>query len=145
MVNFVPFSATVGGLLIGLATSIIWVANGRQAGVSGIAGGIFPIHRGDVLWRVIFITGLPVGTTLGLWIGPMLFSEVPAFRPTLDLGPAILVIGGIIVGVGTQLGRGCTSGHGICGLSRLSKRSFTAVLTFLATAALTVFVMRHVI
>ncbi|MCP4383912.1 MAG: YeeE/YedE family protein [Hyphomicrobiales bacterium] len=145
MENFTPLSATVGGLLLGLATSIIWVVNGRLAGVSSIAGGIFPLHRGDVLWRVLFVVAIPIGTLIGFWVGPMLFAEVPATRPSLDFAPSVLVIAGILVGIGTRMGRGCTSGHGICGLSRLSRRSIVAVLTFMATAALTVFVVRHVL
>lgn len=145
MENFTPLSATIGGLLIGLAASILWVVNGRYAGVSGIAGGIFPIHRGDVLWRVLFVVGLPIGAIVGFWLGPMLLSEVPTTRPVLGLTPVMLVVAGLLVGIGTRVGRGCTSGHGICGLARLSKRSLVAVLIFFGVAALTVFVTRHVI
>jgi uncharacterized membrane protein YedE/YeeE len=145
MENFTPLSATIGGLLIGLATSIIWVVNGRLAGISGIAGGIFPIHRGDVLWRVLFVVGVPVGALIGFSVGPMLLTEIPSTRPALDLAPIGLVIAGLLVGVGTRIGRGCTSGHGICGIARLSKRSFVAVAISFGVAALTVFVTRHVI
>lgn len=145
MENFTPVSALIGGALIGLAATIVWVVNGRFAGISSIAGGIFPIHRGDVLWRVLFVVGLPVGAIIGFQAGPMLLSEVPATLPALDETPVMLVIAGLLVGIGTRMGRGCTSGHGICGLSRLSRRSFVAVLTFMGTAALTVFVVRHVI
>ena len=144
MENFAPLSAIVGGMLLGLASSIIWVANGRLAGVSGIAGG-FPMRRGDVLWRVVYVIGLPIGAMIGFWIGPILFSDVPASAPTIDTALPLLAVAGIVVGVGSRMGRGCTSGHGICGLSRLSKRSFVAVATFMLTAVLTVFVMRHVI
>jgi uncharacterized protein len=144
MENFAPLSAIIGGMLLGLATSIIWAANGRMAGVSGIAGG-FPMRRGDVLWRVVYVIGLPIGAMIGFWIGPILFSEVPATLPTIDTALPVLAIAGLVVGVGSRFSRGCTSGHGICGLSRLSKRSFAAVVTFMVTAALTVFVMRHVI
>lgn len=145
MENFAPLTATIGGLLIGLAATILWTFNGRLAGVSSVAAGIFPVHRGDVLWRILFVIGLPVGAILGFWIGPMIFAEVPATRPGLDLAPIGLVIAGLLAGVGTRVGRGCTSGHGICGLARLSKRSFVAVAVFFTVAAVTVFVTRHVI
>lgn len=145
MENFTPLTATVGGLLIGLAATILWTFNGRLAGVSSVAGGIFPVHRGDVLWRILFVVGLPVGAILGFWIGPMIFAEVLATRPVLDLAPIGLVVAGLLAGIGTRVGRGCTSGHGICGLARLSKRSFVAVAVFFAVAAVTVFVTRHVI
>lgn len=145
MENFAPLTATIGGLLIGVAATILWTFNGRLAGVSSVAGGIFPVHRGDVLWRVLFVVGLPVGAIIGFWIGPMIFAEVPAIRPVLDLPPVGLLIAGLLVGIGTRVGRGCTSGHGICGLARLSKRSFVAVAVFFAVAAVTVFVTRHVI
>ena len=145
MSHFTPLSATVGGLLIGLAATLLWAVNGRTAGVSNIFGGIYPIHKGDSLWRVLFLGGLALGAYVGFAIGPALFSEVPATRPVVDLGPAALVAAGLLVGIGTRVGRGCTSGHGICGLARFSKRSLVAVATFMATAMVTVFVMRHVI
>lgn len=145
MENFAPLTATIGGLLIGVAATILWTFNGRLAGVSSVVGGIFPVHRGDVLWRVLFVVGLPVGAIIGFWIGPMIFAEVPAIRPVLDLPPVGLLIAGLLVGIGTRVGRGCTSGHGICGLARLSKRSFVAVAVFFAVAAVTVFVTRHVV
>jgi len=145
MENFTPLSATIGGLLVGLSVSIIWVVNGRRAGVSGVAGGIYPAHSGDVLWRVLYIVGIPIGAIVGFWIAPMLFSEVPKTLPVPDLTAPALLVAGVLVGVGTRTGRGCTSGHGICGLSSLSKRSLVAVLTFMGTGMLTVFVVRHVL
>lgn len=145
MENFTPLTATIGGLLLGLSASILWVTNGRRAGVSGVAGGIYPPHRGDVMWRVFFLIGIPIGAIVGFRVGPMLFSEVPKTLPVQEVTTPALVIAGILVGVGTRIGRGCTSGHGICGLSSLSKRSLVAVVTFMATAALTVFVARHVL
>jgi uncharacterized protein len=145
MENFAPLSATIGGLLVGLSVSIIWVVNGRRAGVSGVAGGIYPPHRGDVLWRVLYVIGLPIGAIVGFWVGPMLFSEVPKTLPVPDVTTPALVIAGVLVGVGTRIGRGCTSGHGICGLSGLSKRSLVAVMTFMGAGMLTVFVARHVL
>ena len=145
MQNFAPLSATVGGLLIGLATTILWVVNGRTAGISNIAGGIYPVRRGDELWRFAFLIGLPIGAWLGFIFAPAVFAEVPRTLPAVTLTPAWLIGTGLLVGIGTQVGRGCTSGHGICGLSRLSVRSFVAVGTFMVTAMITVFIVRHVI
>jgi uncharacterized protein len=145
MVHFAPLTATIGGLLIGLAATLLWALNGRTAGVSSIFGGLYPADRGDVLWRIVFLVGLPVGGLLGFWLGPLLFSEIPTLRPSLDLGLPGLIVAGLLVGAGTRIGRGCTSGHGICGLARLSPRSFVAVATFMGAGMITVFVMRHVI
>ena len=145
MDHFTPLSALTGGILIGLASSILWLVNGRIAGVSNIAGGIYPIRRGDELWRFVFLVALPVGAWLGYWVGPAVFAEVPRELPHITLTPLWLVGTGLLVGIGTRVGRGCTSGHGICGLSRLSVRSFVAVGTFMATAAITVFIVRHVV
>jgi uncharacterized membrane protein YedE/YeeE len=145
MQNFAPLSATVGGLLIGLSATLLWVFNGRTAGISNIAGGVYPVRQGDVLWRVLFLAGLPLGAWLGFLIAPSIFAELPATLPVVELQPLWLVVAGLLVGVGTRVGRGCTSGHGICGLSRLSVRSLVAVLTFMATAAVTVFIVRHVL
>ena len=145
MLTFTPLSATVGGLLIGLATTLLWLVNGRTAGISNIAGDIYPVQRGDVFWRVVFLVGLPVGAWLGFALAPALFPEVPATLPQITLSPVWLVGTGLLVGIGTRVGRGCTSGHGICGLSRLSVRSFVAVGVFMAAAAVTVFVTRHVL
>jgi uncharacterized membrane protein YedE/YeeE len=145
MQNFAPLSATVGGLLIGLATTILWVVNGRTAGISNIAGGIYPARRGDELWRFAFLIGLPLGAWLGFIAAPAVFAEVPRTLPVITLTPVWLIGTGLLVGVGTRVGRGCTSGHGICGLSRLSVRSFVAVGTFMVTAMITVFIVRHVV
>jgi uncharacterized membrane protein YedE/YeeE len=145
MQNFAPLSATVGGLLIGLSATILWVFNGRTAGISNIAGGIYPTQRGDELWRFVFLIALPVGAWLGFQFGPAIFAEVPKTLPQITLTPVWLVGTGLLVGIGTRVGRGCTSGHGICGLSRLSVRSFVAVGIFMATAIVTVFVTRHVV
>jgi len=145
MENFTPLTATVGGLLIGLATTLLWLVNGRTAGISSIAGEIYPMRQGAVLWRILFLAGLPVGALAGATLGPALFAEMPTTAPELGLTPVWLVIAGVLVGAGTRLGNGCTSGHGICGLSRLSVRSFAAVGIFMAMAIVTVFVMRHVI
>ncbi|MHA1549046.1 MAG: YeeE/YedE family protein [Alphaproteobacteria bacterium] len=145
MENFTPLTATLGGLLIGLASTLLWLVNGRTAGISNIAGEIYPLRQGAVLWRILFLAGLPVGAVAGAFIGPAMFSELTTTPPDIGLTPVWLVVAGVLVGVGTRLGNGCTSGHGICGLSRLSPRSFTAVGVFMATAIATVFVVRHVI
>ncbi len=145
METFAPLSATVGGLLIGLSATLLWLVNGRSAGISSIAGNIYPLRRGNVAWRVVFLAGLPVGAWIGFTLAPHVFAEVPATLPQITLTPVWLIGAGLLVGIGTRVGRGCTSGHGICGLSRLSVRSFVAVGTFMATAAATVFIMRHVL
>lgn len=145
MENFTPLSATVGGLIIGLSATLLWLVNGRTAGISNIAGGMYPVRRGDELWRILFLAGLPLGAWIGFHIGPALFAEIPRTLPEITLPPAWLVVAGLIVGVGTRVGRGCTSGHGICGLSRFSVRSVVAVAVIMATAVVTVFVVRHVI
>ncbi|MEX0697874.1 MAG: YeeE/YedE thiosulfate transporter family protein [Dongiaceae bacterium] len=145
METFTPLSATIGGLLIGLSATILWVVNGRTAGISNIAGGIYPVRRGDELWRMVFLIGLPVGGWIGYIIGPAILTEIPATLPVIELPMLWLVAAGLLVGVGTRVGRGCTSGHGVCGLSRFSVRSVVAVGTFMATAAITVFVVRHVL
>jgi uncharacterized membrane protein YedE/YeeE len=145
MQNFTPLSATVGGLLIGLATTILWLVNGRTAGISNIAGGIYPIRRGDELWRFVFLVALPVGAWLGFVAAPAIFAEVPRTLPVITLSPAWLIGTGLLVGVGTRVGRGCTSGHGICGLARLSVRSFVAVGIFMVAAMIAVFIVRHVV
>lgn len=145
MEHFTPLTAIIGGVLIGLAVSLLWITNRRLAGVSSISGAIFPLRRNDMAWRLMFLVGLPAGAIVGWSFGPLLFAEIPASRPTIELGSAGLIVAGLLVGIGTRLGSGCTSGHGICGLARLSSRSLAAVAIFMATAAATVYVTRHVI
>jgi len=145
MENFTPVTAALGGVLIGLSVTILWAVNGRTAGISNIAGGMLPLQRHDQLWRIAFLVGLPVGAWLGFQYAPHVFAEVPATLPEITLSPIWLVVAGLLVGVGTRVGRGCTSGHGICGLSRFSIRSLVAVCTFMATAMITVFIVRHVV
>ncbi|MCB1502294.1 MAG: YeeE/YedE family protein [Bauldia sp.] len=145
MENFTPLSATIGGALIGLAVTVLWSFAGRTAGVSGIFGGLLPPLRGDVAWRLAFLVGLPVGAALGAVFAPRLLPDVSAAPPTFDLGPVAMIIAGLLVGIGTRLSRGCTSGHGVCGLARLSVRSLCAVVVFMGVAALVVYVTRHVL
>ncbi|MCA0911749.1 YeeE/YedE family protein [Marinobacter nauticus] len=134
--QFTPGAALTGGLLIGLAAAGFLLLNGRIAGISGILGGLLVPARRDILWRVAFLAGL-VGTP-SLWL---LFSELPPIQ--IDAGYPALILAGLLVGIGTRYGSGCTSGHGVCGLSRLSPRSLVATLSFMATGFLTVFVIRH--
>ena len=130
--------ALAGGVLIGLAASLLLWLNGRIAGVSGILNGVIFPKEGDAAWRAAFLLGLIV--TGGLYM-----ALVPgAPLPRTDYSRAALIVAGLLVGFGTRMGNGCTSGHGVCGLGRLSSRSFAAVLTFMATAIATTFVIRHV-
>jgi hypothetical protein len=135
--TFTPVSAAIGGALIGLSAALLWVANGRIAGISGILGGLGSASRSDMDWRLAFLTGLVAA--------PLLYALV-AGAPTIAIGagPATLIGAGLLVGFGTRLGGGCTSGHGVCGLARLSKRSILATGLFMASAAVTVFLTRHV-
>ena len=139
MEHFTPISALLGGVLIGLAASLLLATIGRIAGVSGIlAGTIAPASDGRG-WRLAFLVGLVGGTVLVRALAP---EPVPV---TMVAGPAAIVLAGLAVGFGTRIGNGCTSGHGVCGMARLSTRSIIATLTFMLTGGLTVFVVRHVI
>lgn len=139
MENFTPVSAALGGLLIGLSAALLWVAKGRIAGISGILGGLAALRSGDVAWRAAFL--------VGLMSAPLLYRAAGGAlpEPTSAAGPALLIVAGLLVGFGTRLGSGCTSGHGVCGIARLSPRSLTATGLFMASAAATVFVIRHLI
>ena len=133
---FTPWSALAGGMLIGLAAVMFALLNGRIAGISGVLGGLLKPARGDIAWRAAFI--------LGIVVAPLaygLFTALPAIR--IDAGYSLLVAAGLLVGVGTRYGSGCTSGHGVCGLSRLSPRSLVATITFMGAGFVTVFVVRH--
>lgn len=140
--SFTPMSALAGGALIGLAASLLLLANGRVAGISGIVGGLFRPSEGEVVWRVAFIAGLVLAPFLWTVLVP---GGLPAYRyePSTpgDWGAAGL--GGFLVGFGTRFANGCTSGHGVCGLARLSRRSAVAVAVFVTFGLLTVFVVRH--
>lgn len=139
MDQFTPISGLVGGLLIGLSASAFVLLNGRVTGISGILGGVLSPDQGDIAWRVAFIVGLIVGPLLtGMVTGAMPEIIMQASTP-------LLIIGGLLVGFGTRLGNGCTSGHGICGLARGSERSLAATAAFFGIALATVFILRHVI
>lgn len=139
MEHFTPISAILGGLLIGLAAAGLLLFNGRIAGVSGILGGLLDLPRGDISWRSAFVAGLVSGGLLLLWQYPQ------AFVPPPDDSYLTYAVAGLLVGYGTRLGSGCTSGHGVCGIGRMSPRSLAAVTSFMASAMLTVFVVRHVL
>ena len=135
--EFTPWASLAGGLLIGGAAAMFVLRNGRFAGVAGVFGGLLRPQSGETGWRLAFVAGLVVAPLL--W---QLFGELPALR--IDAGYGLLAVAGLLVGVGTRYGSGCTSGHGVCGLSRLSPRSLVATLAFMGTGFATVFVMRHV-
>ncbi|MCX5493962.1 YeeE/YedE thiosulfate transporter family protein [Kaistia dalseonensis] len=143
MLGFSPISATLGGALIGLGVGLLWIVNGRIAGVSNIFASVISGPEGFQPWRLLFLVGLPVGAMTGLALGPALIADMPQARPELDLGPLGLAIAGLLVGMGTALAHGCTSGHGVAGLARLSPRSIVAVIVFMLTAMATVFVARY--
>ena len=136
--DFSPLPALAGGLLIGSAASVLLLVSGRVAGISGILGGLRPAARADAGWRVAFFAGLLAVAILAAFAAPASF-DAPRAIPT-----TVLIASGLLVGYGTRLGNGCTSGHGVCGMSRFAGRSLAATLTFMATAAATVFVVRHV-
>jgi uncharacterized membrane protein YedE/YeeE len=138
MNNFTPISSLLGGLLIGLAAALLWLANGRVAGISGIVGNLPSTHTGDVAWRVAFLAGLIVAPSCYAAL-----TGVPVIR--LDASVPVVIAGGLLVGFGTRLGGGCTSGHGVCGLARFSPRSIVATGLFMAAGFITVFAMRHVV
>lgn len=137
--HFTPISALAGGLLIGLSASLLLLFKGRIAGISGIVGGLLQRQKtGDFVWRVAFI--------LGLVFAPVLYGVVAQLPDShIESGWPALVLAGLLVGFGTRFGSGCTSGHGVCGLSRLSPRSMVATLTFMGTGFITVFVARHLL
>jgi hypothetical protein len=139
IVNFTPVTALIGGLLIGLASVLLMLFNGRIAGISGILGGLLPPARGDTTWRLAFVLGLVLGGLIFVYAGGDLHAiEIEAETP-------VLIGAGLLVGFGTRLGSGCTSGHGICGIGRLSPRGIVATLIFMGVAIVTVFVTRHLI
>ena len=138
MHNFTPLTATIGGLLIGLSAVLLMGLNGRTAGVSGIMSGMLFGAANDRLWRILFV--------VGLILGPLVYTAVSGIQPNFEITSnwAFIVIGGLLVGFGTRLGSGCTSGHGVCGLARFSPRSLFSVVVFIATGIATVAISRGV-
>lgn len=137
--SFAPETALLGGVMIGLSAALLLLLNGRIAGISGIIGGLFqPKKQGDFAWRLAFVLGLIAAPLLY-----QLFASLPESRIDADWG--VLVVAGLFVGLGSRIGSGCTSGHGVCGVSRLSPRSLIATLTFMGAGFLVVYVVRHVL
>lgn len=137
MENFTPLPALLGGLLIGVSASIMILMNGRIAGISGILGGISGAHRADIPWRIAFIGGLVVS--------PLLYALVQSPIPlNLSVSSLQIAVGGLLVGLGSRFGSGCTSGHGVCGIARLSVRSIVATMVFMASGIATVYLTHHV-
>ena len=137
--SFTPISGLLGGMLIGLAAVLLLLANGRIAGISGIVGGLLTRATADMGWRVAFVAGL--------WLGGIVYWLVcgEVFAVQLAATWPVMLIAGLLVGFGTRMGGGCTSGHGVCGIARLSKRSTVATLVFMGAGIATVFVTRHVL
>ena len=139
---FTPLSALAGGALIGVSASILLAFDGRVAGISNIVGGLVTSRgdKGERGWRAAFLGGFLVASYV------LAFVARPALTPTLGPRPvALTIVAGVLVGIGTQLGNGCTSGHGVCGISRLSKRSILATLTFMAVAMVSTYVVQHLV
>jgi len=137
--NFSPLSALAGGALIGVSIIILLLFNGRMAGISGIMNGIFISPQNEKTWRFVFLIGLILGAVLFQALSPDVFSARQGYPLWL------VAVGGFLVGIGTRLGSGCTSGHGICGIANLSKRSIFATITFMATGMICVYVIKHVL
>lgn len=136
--HFTPVSSILGGVLIGLSVVLLLLANGRIAGISGIVGGLLTPAPGEAGWRLSFVVGMLAGGVIYV----VLLGDLGI---TSDLNMPLMAIAGLFVGLGTRLGGGCTSGHGVCGIGRLSQRSIVATATFMAVAALTVYVVRHMV
>ena len=139
MHNFTPLAALIGGILIGLSAAAMLLLEGKIAGISGICAGVITPTKGDTAWKASFIAGLLAGGLLLRIFLPRAF-DFGIIRPY-----GMLLLAGLLVGFGTRLGNGCTSGHGVCGISRLSLRSMAATMTFIASGALTVYFINHVI
>ena len=137
--HFTPWASLSGGVLLGIASAIFLLLNGRILGISGILGGLLAPRRGDIGWRLAFL--------LGMGAAPFVFAAVmpPELLPVVrvDASEPVVALAGVLVGIGTRYGSGCTSGHGVCGLSRLSPRSLVATLSFMAAGFAIVYLLRH--
>lgn len=136
--QFTPWTALAGGALIGVAAALLLLFNGRIAGISGILGGMLSPSPGDMPWRAAFIGGL-ILAPLGWW----LLADLPPIE--INAGYPVIIIAGLLVGIGTRYGSGCTSGHGVCGISRFSPRSLVATATFMVAGFMTVYIVRHLL
>ena len=139
--HFSPWSSLSGGILLGIAAALFILINGRILGISGIVGGLLPPKRGDAAWRLFFLLGMATSPWVFKLVAPVGFMAQPRF----EVSAGLVALAGFLVGLGTRYGSGCTSGHGVCGLSRMSPRSVVATLTFMATGFFTVYIMRHII
>jgi hypothetical protein len=139
--NFTPWASLSGGLLLGVASAFFILVNGRVLGISGILGGLLTPKSGDSGWRIAFLLGMLAAPLVYGLLTPAGFVQAPR----IDAGFATIVAAGLLVGLGTRFGSGCTSGHGVCGLSRLSPRSLVATLAFMGAGFAMVFVVRHVL
>ncbi|MBR0795105.1 YeeE/YedE family protein [Bradyrhizobium jicamae] len=137
MHNFTPLSGFLGGALIGLAAAMLMLLTGRIAGVSGVVGGLLQAGAADRGWRIAFVAGLVAAPLIAALFG------APLPRPAMDASLAVIALAGLLVGFGTRMGNGCTSGHGVCGFARLSVRSIAATLIFMLVAFATVALVRH--
>ena len=138
--HFTPWSALAGGILLGIASAAFILINGRVLGISGILGGLLVPKRSDTSWRVFFLLGMVLAPATLALLAPGLVSA-----PRIEAGNVAIAAAGLLVGLGTRYGSGCTSGHGVCGLSRLSPRSLVATLAFMGAGFAMVFVVRHVL
>ncbi len=134
--SFTPWSALAGGLVIGLAAALFVLLNGRIAGISGILGGLLAPEKGHIAWRVAFLAGMVLAP-----LGWMALAALPDIR--VEASYPVVIVAGLLVGIGTSYGSGCTSGHGVCGLSRFSLRSVVATLSFMLAGFVTVYLVRH--
>lgn len=141
LAHFTPWSSLSGGIILGVASALFILINGRVLGISGILGGLLPPKAGDTFWRLAFLAGMFASP----WIFNLLAPAELITIPQIDADLVMLIIAGLLVGIGTRYGSGCTSGHGVCGLSRMSPRSLVATLSFMAAGFLTVYVVRHLI
>ena len=139
--HFTPWSSLAGGIILGVASALFILINGRVLGISGILGGLLPPKAGDTLWRLAFLAGMFAAP----WVFTTLAPSELITPPQIDADTLMLIVAGLLVGIGTRYGSGCTSGHGVCGLSRMSPRSLVATLSFMAAGFLTVYVVRHLI
>lgn len=137
MFDSIPWMALLGGMLLGVSALLLMLVNGKTAGISGVVNGLIAPTKGNVQWRLLFVGGMILGGALAL-------KQFQLVSPDFaQISFAAVVIGGLLVGFGTRLANGCTSGHGICGIGRLSKRSILATLVFMVTAAITVYLRLH--
>ena len=143
MDTFTPIASLLGGMLIGLSVSVLLLFNGKIAGISGIVGGILSPAQNDLKWRLIFLGGLLVGGVIVSFFSSNLFAGGDVFAIEIERSWPALILAGLLVGFGSRFGNGCTSGHGVCGISRFSPRSLVATITFISTGALVVYIVNH--